>query len=760
MSGRPVDAVFDALVEWDLGPAAEVLADRLGAELGPARIQRLVELDEGIWWSQQVQGETRSAVTLVADAVTAAHHADVLPLLCGYLRAVGQRAWELTWDHTAIHRVIVAALRSADTLGLRPENEPSLQLLVLLQTELRVETACSLSSYTEVVETTARGVAICRAIQGAAEQTTGRFLRRYLRVVGGSRASYLEAVGIAAAASLEFLSGGTPTDGNDRLDEAVAALRAAEEDQRKGDESSRTELRAHRVTVQALQGAREVPWLRVDAGRVICLYPFGLRGQTYDDIVAAVRRDGAGWSLVGVPLGNAPTQLLLVDDLWRGDDTLHRSYEGTQLDLPAVLIPPPEGGASIRAEASIVISQLGNHHLRFEIPLVNALPHDVAHRTWLGAPECGRLTELGGRGISLDHDGSPQWDRLSELAATILAGLPVELRKSTLRKGDSMVPMEVEVSARPGMYQVVTLVSSASALPGGRSAEAHPLSSAAEIPTLFGSTLLLHPIPSGIGALSSWTLYEPQGTTIETAALLKELMVVNTNHTLLACLHSPSFMIETVCEAIEFVISLDGLFAAWQDDLSSYYLRLRDQVDEFTEMINATAVDDESQIFVDQIDVLERQQLELRRFTTRARVSLLFVVSPALVTSPVMRRTIDDLLETSSVWQSRQELTDVAEHVLGDRLHTLIESWDRRRAEREDELRRHHQVRSQLIFGTLTAVVAGIGVSGVVSIFQSGYGIEDGGSLGLAALVVVVAAGCGLLFWSSNRTRDRQAIRG
>ena len=50
-------------------------------------------------------------------------------------------------------------------------------------------------------------------------------------------------------------------------------------------------------------------------------------------------------------------------------------------------------------------------------------------------------------------------------------------------------------------------------------------------------------------------MYEPQGTTIETAALLKELMVVNTNHTLLACLHSPSFMIETVCEAIEFVIA-------------------------------------------------------------------------------------------------------------------------------------------------------------------------------------------------------------
>src|SRR5690606_9811401 len=111
-------------------------------------------------------------------------------------------------------------------------------------------------------------------------------------------------------------------------------------------------------------------------------------------------------------------------------------------------------------------------------------------------------------------------------------------------------------------------------------------------------------------------------------------------------------------------------------------------------------------------------------FLTSARVNLLFIAAPALVTSPVMRRTVTDLLALSAVWQQRAEFTDNAGQALTDRVTDLIESWSRRKEERLEK-------RNRLLVNTLLAVLAGMGISGVPAMVQDGFAVAGWG-VGLA----------------------------
>src|SRR5690606_35495579 len=144
-----------------------------------------------------------------------------------------------------------------------------------------------------------------------------------------------------------------------------------------------------------------------------------------------------------------------------------------------------------------------------------------------------------------------------------------------------------------------------------------------------------------------------------------------------------------------------------------------------------------------------------RQFLTSARVNLLFIAAPALVTSPVMRRTVTDLLALSAVWQQRAEYTDNAGQALTDRVTDLIECWSRRKEERLEK-------RNRLLVNTLLAVLAGIGIYGVLAMVQDAFAVTGWGSASLVALVLVVAAALGVVSYRSElgRRERRRSGRG
>lgn len=740
MTESVLTSEFAALGRGELGPAAAVLRDRLGRF---ESLDELIELHERIWWSVDPGcADAVDAVALVRTAAELAREAGVFPLLVAYVRAVCIQAWDLTWDHSAITAVLAELTAPR---GAPPDDAERLAVgtLRLLAADLALETAATTGSYRHLAAVAADGVALCARLRDDAAALPPDVHTDYVAGLLAEDVPYYTATLRGAEAAAAFLDGEHHSD----LDDAVAVVLRAEEDQ--SDEMVRSVLRGHRVALQRLAAARDEGWLRIDRGRIVYVYPFGLRGVPYDEVVAETKRTAEGWVLAGVALHNAPTQLLLVDDIWRGDDPLKRRYDGTQLDLPTLRRyggrdDAGEPAADLELTVRVILSQLGNHQVRIELDLDAVGPHELAELTWLVAPEYGDLRELG-LGFRFENEqneqddgdgGTFRWGRLADVARSIVLDLPGQLRRFD----------RLRVSARPGMYHVLTTVSRASALPGGRAADAVELESAEQIEELFGGQVLRHPIPSGVSTPGWWALCRPAGTVVDTAALVEARLVVTENHTFLASLHAPEYMINTVGAAVEFVAGLDGLFAAWQDDLGDFYQGLRDDVQQLADGVESGTQATREQLTAS-IEKLERSQLELRRFTTRARVSLLFVMSPALVTSPVMRSTIDRLLETRDVWTKRGEFTDVAEQVLGDRLNELMESWVRRQEQAEVAAGEAARQRSMRVAEAVTAAVTAIGLSGIVAIIQAGYSVRGWVAALLAGLVVMVALALGRIFW-------------
>lgn len=747
----PEQAVLDLTQAWraalddeqvdEVGLLLDVELRRL--QVSDAARERLRELIEGVWWSGGDGEGGRAEVMAVVREVVPVVAGDIAePLLALYIRKVCESAWDLTWDHGALLEVLGAAEQawSEAAPAAGSDAELAVRTMLALRAELTLESSCS----TADLRTTARaareaGTLLHRvrdAVATGSKTPFGGFMADLL----AERTAYVDAIAVGAQAAADFLDGV-----GDDLDHALSTLHAAEE--QLADRAQRSELRAHRAAIERLVIARGEDWLRVDAGSVVCLYPFGVRHADQSEVVTTVKTHGAGWSLGGVPLANNPTGLLLIDDMWRGDDPLKRRYEGTQLDLPDLHLLGRDG-TTLTAGVTITISQLGNHYVRVELPLEQARPHTLAALVWMVAPEHGNLAELDQHLVFDDAAGVseralPAEARLCRTVAELLEDLLTELRGSGLP--------DVALSFRPGMYHVVTTINEASVLPGGDESRALPLDLAARVPTLFGSQSVCHPVPAGVGSLAFWARYRtPLGTAVDCAGLTDEYILVNANQTLIASFSAPEFMVATVGQAAEFAASLDGMFAAWQDELTAFHLTLTPRL--------RTLRTGEAETLDAELAGLEQEQLRLRQFLTSARVSLLFIASPALVTSPVMRDTVTALLNERQVWVDRTEFTDVAGQALSDRVTDLIEAWVRRRDEaratREEQQARAARAaeearvareeeqarRNQLRISTLTAVLAGIGISGVLAMVQEGYAVTQWGSLLLVLLVLLLAA--------------------
>lgn len=721
-----------------VGRALDVELERLGVRESPRA--RLRELIEGVWWSGGTgEGGRADVVSVVREVIPIVVGDSAEPLLALYIRMVCEEAWELTWDHAPLLEILDAAEASWDgidgaggaTSVRESEAAMAVRAMAALRVELQLESACSTGDARRTADVAAHAVRTLNREKSRAAALQPSPLQEYVTDLLTGQLAYVQAVCVAAVAAADFLDGT-----GDNLDAAIEHLLQTEA--AFDDHTSLSEIRAHRVALQRLAQARTEDWLRVDDGRVVCLFPFGIRHADQSEVVATVKEHAAQWVLAGAPLENNPTSLLLVDDIWRGDDPLSRRYEGTQLDLPDLHLHGADG-VLLTARVTITISQLGNHYLRVEFPLRAAMPHTVAATVWMAAPEYGDLTELGQcfllEGAEPPASG-PGWPRLSQLAHRVLKDVVAALQEAGLAG--------VSLSFRPGMYHVLTTIREASVLPGGDADQARTLDLAARIPTLFGSQSITHPIPAGVGSVAFWARYaSPLGALVDCAGLTDEYLLVSENHTLIASFSSPDFMVATVGQAAEFAASVEGMFAAWQDELSDFYLGLRPHLRrlETGEEVELGEV----------LSELERGQLRLRQFLTSARVTLLFIASPALVTSPVMRETITQLLNLRQVWVQRADFTDIAGQALADRVNDLIEAWLRRREAERDQRAEETSRRNQLRIDTMLAVLTGIGISGVLALLQTGFDMDRWGSIVLVVVVLALAAIVGLVSYRWSR---------
>ncbi|MGW0432943.1 hypothetical protein ACWDV4_10420 [Micromonospora sp. NPDC003197] len=825
-----------ALAEDDARPIRRWLTRQLCAPTGPLAEADFGLLDRIAVWSAEendpnLHGQILTTLDRMLTAATRVP--DAAPLLVLYLKYLCDQAWERAWDVAPILDTMRYAARTWTGIvatGTAVDAELTtltVRMLDLLDSEMATFNAGTCGTLAAWARSAAATAARAEEVVAAAARGKPSPIAEAVAAEAHGDHVYYAALARASQAVHDhFAVGGSDLVG------AATALRAAEEFFPDG--IPRSELRAHRYSVEALIEVADQPWLLLDQARFVYLYPFGLYedlrqvpagaapdraapdsvGPDEDSAAFAVRmvevarRTADRWRIAGWDIATHPDALvaaeLPLDDVWKGSDPLGRQYRGMAVTLPDVELVDPDrpDHDPITFSVQVRLSELGNHYLRLECELSEVTPQQVYAAMARVAPEFGDLVHLGTplRPADADADDTESenvWPRLADFATELTGDVSVELARHSGR--------QVRHSSRPGMYHVLVSVDRATlvAADGSRT----PVTDAVDTAKAVGAQPLCHPVRHGLSALAEWLRYPvdvPALPVVDVPGLAGDLLLRTCNSTLMVIPASPEYTVNTVQEAAEFVAALEGMFAGWQDQIAEYYDHLQVQLATMIVRLErgGTAPDPANlrsaeyervtQELVEMQGALEAQHLRLHRFVMASRLSLMFVTSPSLMTSPVARLIIDRLLAAAKFDTLRGEFEGMIDKVLGDRIGDLVDASVRRQQERNDALARavrEEQTRlaqiererlaqeerdrvlrekeaaarqerrdraNQRRNDALLGGIAAVGLSGLMQIVQAGYDLRQ---LAAMALVMTVLLTAGVVGWILHRLHPDSVVR-
>jgi hypothetical protein len=600
---------------------------------------------------------------------------------------------------------------------------------------------------------------------------------------------YDEACGLAAHSIARFLEDGTGLDAaslplRQADDELLQTYREAENfpgDVQEGQDWS--ELHAHRLDIAALHASRGDPWLYVDDGTIVYIYPFALRqltdtagraGEDADDATAADPLDDpndpndyyekkiAGcpaevmqWVLAGITPATIHLAFRL-DDVWHSTDPSGRRFDGVRVELPEVYLRANSGGdplATLRAE--IRLSKLGNHYVRFEGRLRDESPLDMYMALLRPAPEHGALVvdfkrdEDGAGGEVADEaPGSPprsqhhEWPRLANLAMELIADLAQHLHARR--------------TAREGMFQVLLTIDAVSTRVGPAGTTRSEVTSIPALQAAAGAPILFTPVSNVMSSLAEWSRYLiPEGTLLpRPQARAGRALVRTVNTTVHIAIGAPHWELSTALSVSEFAATLEGLFARWMEQLSDFQKAVN-----FQRRIVHSTKDASADKLRLHVDALRRIRLDLQTFVTDCRSTVTLIRSPALVRSPMVAADLAAMVEAAGVRRRAEEFDQRAREVLSDRLDEIIERLANEREEAEAEAQHEAEGRHRVRMDTLLAIIAAVGVSGLGQILQAGYGLSGRSSLEITGAIVGLALVVGIAVYLGARAAHASVER-
>ncbi|SIR40159.1 hypothetical protein [Micromonospora avicenniae] len=795
---------LDALGEGDLRPLRRWLSGLL-CRPGGLAVEEFDLLASLSTWDSALVEQLRLRSAIEHALTVAAPLPGAAPALLLYLEALFEEYWEEAWDiEPALEHMrfvgegwsrLTAQGQAVDvaTAGL------VLQMIELLALEMVCYDAGYAGSLAAWSELAGRVAGRAERMLADAASCPPSPLSAFVTDQAGGDVRYYRAVSLAARAVHDhFTTGGSDVGG------AIGTLREAEESLPDGIE--RSELRAHRYALEALAASVEQPWLRVEHGQIVYLYPFGLFEEVPGDgtwmgappsvnlpqeLISAARREARDWTLAGCAIRDHPRADVSADlslsDVWKGDDPHARQYRGMTIMLPDLEIRDVD-----RPEAEpqtftveLRLSELGNHFLRIAGQLSGATPPQVYAAMVRVAPESGNLAQLGIPLRMVETDPSaPQWYRLSDFADRVISDLTGQLARATARR--------VRCSGRPGMYHVLLSVGRA-ALVSPSTGAVEPVRTAAELLSAFGAQPLCNPVRDGLSAVAEWLRYPVDAArlpVVDVSRFHGDLLMSSCNTTLMMTPGTPSYQMRSIAETAEFVASLDGMFASWQGQLASYHQVVLEKLAEMTTRLDRTrtglgpaaasssAHRDDVEELTELQGRLEALQLRMHAFVMSSRTVLMFLTAPSLVTSPAIRVTIDQLLAAARFGELRAEFEDMVDKV-ADRAGALVEASMRRQQEwaiaaaRAAREREERELRLRLAREEATArrraerervnrrridillgVVAAIGLSGVMQLIQAGYDLRTFWALMLALVVLAIAVLVGYVLHRLHRERQ------
>ncbi len=784
-----VDTPADAARAWLSARFDAQARTGVAHALNDAQRAVLTQLLSTAWWRAAFEGDDQEdspdhPAELLRRSLPPAVRAMAHDRLGGvvlalYLRNLVNEAWAMAWDHELLECAIATACASAAGTA-DPLAAAAWRLLGFLHTEFRVETALLTGRVDPVVAIARDAAAEAASIVADILPLPDGDARAALLHEARNEEVYYTAVRDAAILAVRLLRG-------DRADATAELVRIQTAVERAPlNRMDASELRGHLVAVRAIADARERDWLHVDAGRVQIVYPFGIRTTGRHgpiEVVEALSRAARSRHTRGVTLGGLPMRdvrdRLDLSDVWQGSDSFGRGYRGATIQLDDIVIEEPGTGAPLEVVAARVqLSQLGNHTIVFEIALTDAPAYRVAEVVGLATPVFGDVREVSDRmrmrvGDVADVSGLPH------VVSCVLDGV-----RELLDEIDGSLDGS-SLAAREGSFGVITTILSASRVgPASRRA----LESAAELQELWGIQPLVHPLPSGAAGIADWAMYDLDA--VETWNLLhvnSELLASNSNVSLLASFGSPEYAVAEVESYVAFAHSLHGMYQGWQDAVRGHaetIARLLREAD-----LTLTKADDLDRagvhalaarrgVLISSLDDLvrriERAELALQSFVQSNEAIILFIESPAIVTSPPLRVDLDTVLRSNGYGRLRDGYVRAVREVLGSRLQPLLEvvhrrmqqayaaeraELDRERAQREAaaaETRAERERRNARILELVGIVFSIVGLSGLASVLQAGHAEWDGTVAWLlVAVILATAIGGGLLLvgWAGRPPR-------
>ena len=222
------------------------------------------------------------ALRVLDDAFAAAGlDTDARLALALYVYSRCLERWEQTEDYEPIRTVVTALEAAAHEADGTADGRSELLAIVVGQAQL-LDVAMNVEDAMNCSCPVAMGARAGKVVGGLVsllerERELGdgpARLRAIVRSDAEMTRRYFEAIADTAKAVKEFVDRDAP--GPARFHGVLESLvRAEQAIARKGDVYE-SELRAHRVTLEALRDRAEEPRLRVDAAEVVYLYPFAL----------------------------------------------------------------------------------------------------------------------------------------------------------------------------------------------------------------------------------------------------------------------------------------------------------------------------------------------------------------------------------------------------------------------------------------------------------------------------------------------------
>ncbi|MFD1214051.1 hypothetical protein ACFQ36_18640 [Arthrobacter sp. GCM10027362] len=773
-----VGEILDALQNDDQAPLADWLREKLVINGGCSADQFELVPRLASWNSEagnagkKPEDRLRFIEATLEGIYSAARHVTYgIPMLNIYLWSLCRESWEYSWEVDAIFDIISAARHCSNSRQgeaapetVSAENGLSLELLNLLEEEIKVEIAAASGS----LACHGRQARITEERAAALQSYAARCPHNPLVDFAGRNAAderiYYRAVATAAGAADRYISG---KHSSAQLVDAITALKTAEDEVSTDEDAS--ELRAHRRSLECLHEARDRPQLLVENARITYIYPFGLIGITPEQAVQHIRgleQAPVPWSLAGVVPEGIDHELQL-DDIWMVDDPFHREYGGAAVRLPAIVVPGLSGQRDSTLRPELRFSELGNHVLRIETEIVDATPQDLyaaLSRVTAQSADMHRL-DAPIHLESNDTEDRPKWGKLIYFARSMLRAIPQQ---------EPFSELDVQVSFRTGSYHTLVWIKKARAGLPCREEAARTVEHAAELRSIFGFQTLCNPVSYGPTSVAEWAqLPLGSGLVIQAPQLNDDLVLWNGNNSMVAAFGSPNFQVEGVLELAEFAASLPGLFSAWNRNLAGFIESLRRRRDFFARYLNpereGALEGPASRGDIDAADLpnpqavrtlqalkaaqynLEREAFRFQNLIMASRLTLMFMVSPALVTSTVARKTLDELMAAADFEKARRDYVHMVDEVLGDLMRSLTEQVVNRHQELHDEHELEAREANRRKIEILLAGLAGIGLSGLASIVRDGYNMEHETAI-LVVLVVVALVGaiCVVVYWMNR----------